>query len=181
MVQPLVTDVVPLPLEAPLLGFAEAAGGADAVHGPSEIALLEVDTGAFEGPIGGHPAQDLVEGVGDLGGRVEDMPVQRQQPVRPQHLRCLAGAEHGVDPMPGLSRDNGVEGSAARVPLLEFADLDLDSGLPGEFGHPGVHVDAEHIDAGRPICRAPMPVPQPTSRKSVPGLAAMTCCISSSG
>ena len=53
--------------------------------------------------------------------------------------------------MPGLSGDDGVEGPAARVPLLEFADLDLDSGLPGEFGHPGVHVDAEHIDAGRPI------------------------------
>jgi len=54
-------------------------------------------------------------------------------------------------PAPSLSGDDGVEGSAARVPLLEFADLDLDSGLPGEFGHPGVHVDAEHIDAGRPI------------------------------
>src|SRR6201992_2872087 len=57
--------------------------------------------------------------------------------------------------MPGLSRDDGVEGSAARVPLLEFADLDLDPGLPGEVGHPGVHVDAEHVDAGCPVLPSP--------------------------
>src|ERR1700677_3624715 len=30
-------------------------------------------------------------------------------------------------------------------------------------------------------CRAPMPVPQPTSRNSTPGLAAMTSCIRASG
>ena len=151
MVQPFITGVVPLPFEAPLLGFAEAAGGVDAIHGPVEIALLEVESGALQWSVGSDAVQDFVEGLGDLGGRIEDVPVQRQQPARPQHLRCLAGAEHRVDPMPGLSGDDGVERSAARVPLLEFADLDLDSGLPGEFGHPGVHVDAEHIDAGRPI------------------------------
>src|ERR1700761_3454735 len=155
MVKPLVAGVVPLPFEAPLLGFGEAACGVDAIHCPVEIALLEVETGAFQRSVGSDAVQDLIEGLGDFGGRIEDMPVQRQQPVRPQHLRCLAGAEHRVDPMPGLSRDDGVEGSAARVPLLEFADLDLDPGLPGESGHPGVHVDAEHIDAGCPVLAGP--------------------------
>jgi hypothetical protein len=32
------------------------------------------------------------------------------------------------------------------VPFLEFADLDLDPGLTGEVGHPGVDVDAEDGD-----------------------------------
>src|ERR1700753_626216 len=155
MVKPLVAGVVPLPFEAPLLGFGEAACGVDAIHCPAEIALLEVETGALQRSVGSDAVQDLIEGLGDFGGRIEDMPVQRQQPVRPQHLRCLAGAEHRVDPMPGLSRDDGVEGSAARGPLLEFADLDLDPGLPGESAHTGDHADAEHIDAGCPILARP--------------------------
>src|ERR1700735_1449997 len=95
--------------------------------------------------------QDVVEGVADFAGWIEHVPVQRQQPVRPQHLCRLVGTLHGVEPVPGLPGDDGVERTAVGIPGLEIADLDLDAGLPGDLGHPRVRVDAEHRAAGGPV------------------------------
>src|SRR5262249_12049249 len=97
---------------------------------------------------GCHAVQDIVEGRGDLAGRVVDMPVRRQQAAGPQYLRRLGGAAHGVHPMPGLPGDDRVESPAARVPGFEVADFDLDPGPPGNLGHPGVRFDAQHRDTG---------------------------------
>src|SRR5258708_31314419 len=106
MVQPLVTGVVPLPFEAPLLGFAEAPGGVDTIHGPVEIALLEVETGALQWSVGSDAVQDFVEGLGDLGGRFENRSVPTPQPVPPPHLPCLRGCQHRAAPTTGLAGDH---------------------------------------------------------------------------
>jgi hypothetical protein len=72
-----------------------------------------------------------------------------------QHLRRFCGAPHRINPMPSLPGNDCVERSAAGVPILECADLDVDTGLLGELGHPRVHVDAEHPAPGSPVLPCP--------------------------
>ena len=191
MVQPFVARVVPLPFKPPLLGFAEAAGSSDTFHSPLEISLLKFDgrvprlaaigRSILQRRVGRHALQDIVEGVGDFARWVEDMPVHRQQPVWPQYLCRLAGTQHRVDPVPGLPGDDRVERPAAGVPIFELADLDLD---PVRLANSAIRASGSTPSTVQPAalyCRAPMPVPQPTSRNSTPGLAAMTRCIRASG
>jgi hypothetical protein len=49
--------------------------------------------------------------------------------------------------------DDRVERTAARVPVFELADLDLDSVLPGQVGHARIGIHAEH-PAARTLDRA---------------------------
>jgi len=72
-----------------------------------------------------------------------------------QHLRRFRRAPDRINPVPSLPGDDCVERSAARIPLLECADLDVDTGLLGELGHPRVHVDTEHRATGRPVLPCP--------------------------
>lgn len=51
--------------------------------------------------------------------------------------------------MPGRGRDDRVVGPPSALPVLELGDLNLDSGLTGELGHPPVDLHAQHRAAGR--------------------------------
>ena len=155
MVQPFLARVLPLPFVSPLVGFAEAASSSDTFHSPLEISLLKLEARVLQRGVGSDAPHHVVEGGGDVAWWVEDMPVQRQQPVWPQQLCRLAGAQHWVDPVPGLSGDNGIERTTARVPGFEIADLDLDAAAPGDIGHPRVRVDAEYRATGRLVLPCP--------------------------
>jgi hypothetical protein len=51
--------------------------------------------------------------------------------------------------VPGLPGDDRVEVPAGGVPGFERRHIDLDSGAPGEVGHPGVGLHPQHLAADR--------------------------------
>jgi len=84
-----------------------------------------------------------------LGRRLEHVPEHRQPATGPQRLCRLGRARDGVNPVPGLSGDDRIEGSAGGVPAFELRDLDLEPAPPRQVSHPRVDVDAKHPAAGR--------------------------------
>jgi hypothetical protein len=96
-----------------------------------------------------YPAVGCGEGFTQVGRGLERVPEQRQPPAGAQRLRRLGCAGDRVHPVPGLPGHDRVEGPAGRVPGFERRHLDLEPGLPGQFGHPRVGIDPEHAAAGR--------------------------------
>jgi hypothetical protein len=152
LVEPLVTRVAPLPAQAPPLRLAEASGrtqgGGGAPTQRREAFLRRARPAARDERVRREPAVDLAEGRRQRRGRQPGVPEDGQQAAGAQRQRGLRRPGVGIDPVPGLGADDGVEPALPRLPVLERRDLDIEPPPPCHRGHANVGVEAEHAAAG---------------------------------
>ena len=151
MVKPFIARVLPLPFVPLLLGFGEAAGSSDAVHSPLEIRLLEAggqgSAAARRAPRAARPRRKRCRL--QLGGS-KTCQYSASNPLGRSTCAALRAPSTGSTQCQACPATTASKVRPLRVPIFELADLDVDPGLPGEVGHPLVHVDAEYLDTRRP-------------------------------
>jgi hypothetical protein len=82
-------------------------------------------------------------------------PDQAKEAVRSQERRRLGRGSRHVQPVPCLGGGHAVKAATSSVPLLEGADLHLDSMAVGDLSHAGREFYPEHFCAPlshRPCC-----------------------------
>jgi hypothetical protein len=139
--------------------------------------LVQVETllrrrSEVERRVGHHPPGDRDEGFRHVGRGLEHVPEHRQPATRPQHMRRLGGSRDRVHPVPSLPGDDRVEVPAAGS---QSSNVATSTSAPLRSANWAIRASGSTPSTLQPAawnCRASMPVPQPTSRTSGPGLAA---------